>query len=300
MNKKNSLSKNDYLSLPNLEAAVNARVRTQIINRFFYDREHPEESLGNWVRNFSVSLNYPVEEGGIEKLENVRKSLYVRVFKSLKNWQNSGGAAQLNNLKLELVLYKDKSCHQADRQRLYIEFRCKTVRKTHITILFRCYVHSNNLYICVDSYQLGRLKVIAFCVHNFFLLCLFITLFSLGIPFILLGLIVLVPYANWIWTKIIKALRQGERFWTSVRQRFHKPVSDNSFDIDDVSIILKAIFPLILQATKSAFKAYNFKDLDEKLDEFINNASFQQTFNISTTGGIFGAIFGGTNNKVSN
>ncbi|MEB3342181.1 hypothetical protein [Okeania sp.] len=248
-----------------------------------------------------MSLNYRVKEEDIEKLENVRKSLYVRIFESLKNWKSAGVVGQLSKPKLELVLYKDKPYYQRDKQRLYIEFRYKSVRETNITILFRCYVHSNNLYIAVDSYLLGRLQIIIFCMHNFFLLFIFMTLFSLGIPFLILGLIVLIPYANWIWTKIIKALRQGEGFLTSLRQRFHKPISDNSFDVDDKSIILKAIFSLILQATKNAFKENNFavEGLDEKLDELINNAS-NQTFNIVAEGGISGAIFGGTSNKVVN
>jgi hypothetical protein len=117
----------------------------------------------------------------------------------------------------------------------------------------------------------------------------------------ILALIIPALYAYWIWGDVIKGIRQGDSFLRALRQRFPKRISNNSFDVDDSLIFLKVILPLIINSTKKAFVKNNLqiKELEDYLDEISKNIQ-QQSFSINTGGGsIFGAIFGGQNNKIS-
>jgi hypothetical protein len=154
---------------------------------------------------------------------------------------------------LKLVCYKDKKYHQ-DRERLYILIRRITVRQTEIVALCRFHKNEDSLYIAVESYALGGLKLSNLVFHNLLLLFLFQTALGIGASsgFIIVLFLPLL-YAYWIWGAVIKGLRQGETFFRALRQRFPRKISDNSFDIDDTLIFLKNLLPLITKVTKETF-----------------------------------------------
>lgn len=282
----------------------------QLINRFprFLDKEHPEELLGQWLSAFTISLNQQLPDDSLDKIEAINRDLYNCSIQTVNAWIKTQTDINEKTI-LKFIDYEDQK-YKSDRDRKYILVRRVTVRKTEVVALCRFHKSKDSLYLAVDCYILGNLQWVKLIFHNVVLLFLFISsltligLFNGFLGFLSWIIFLFIPllYTNWIWGGVIKGIRQGDDFFRALRQRFPKRISDNSFDIDDTLIFLKKLFPLITNATKQAFKKNDLqiKELDDYLDEISKNTK-NQGLSINMGGGsIFGSIFGGQNNKISN
>jgi hypothetical protein len=286
----------------------------QAINRFprLFDKEHPEELLGRWLKYQVISLNQQLPEDSQDKIQSIYNDLYYCTIKTVNSWIKDQQPRIHETTILKYIAYQDQKYQLTDRERHYILVRRITVRQTEIVSLCRFHKSNDSLYIGVDSFALGKLQWISLILHNLILLFLFqgsmsIIGFiasingSLGFLSLIIFLFIPLIYAYWIWGDVVKGIRQGDNFLRALRQRFPKRISDNSFDIDDTLIFLKQILPLIINATKQAFEknGLQIKELEDYLDEISKNIQ-QQSFSINTGGGnIIGAIFGGRDNKIS-
>ncbi|MBW4635288.1 MAG: FHA domain-containing protein [Iphinoe sp. HA4291-MV1] len=272
----------------------------KFINRGFFDREHPEELRGYFLRGFSISNNQDVDWENQSKLTQVRHDLYEEIYKTLVDFKKHDSYLE-EKLYFRIVKYIDYKYQISDRERLYIEIVLDTIRNTKISTLCRFFINGNNLYIAADSYALGRLKKRNLIFQTIILLILIPSLPGLFAFFIVPGIIAL-WYLYSVWIKFIRTLFQGESFMYALRINFQNKISNNSFDLDDTSIFLKSLFPLIIESLKKILKKHNMlsKQLEEYLEEISKNIG-GQTINIDTGGGgIFGSIFGSANSKVNN
>ncbi len=285
----------------------------QPINRFprLFDKEHPEELLGRWLSNCTISYNQQLPEDNQEKIESIYRDLYFCTIQTVNSWIQS--QERINEkTSLRYISYEDEK-YQSDRERNYIIVRRITVRQTEIVSLCRFFKSNDGLYIGVDYYILGKLKWLTVIFHNLVLLFLLqsslipiasVAAFNGFLGFLSMIIFLFIPmlYAYWIWGDVIKGMRQGENFLRALRQRFPKRISDNSFDIDDTSNFLKKLTPLITSSIKEALKKNGIetKEIIDYLDE-ISNKSMEQNFSVNTGGGnIIGSIFGGRNGRIIN
>ncbi len=270
------------------------------VNRHPFDREHPEDFRGFWLKDFNVSKNQEFDLKHLEKLNDVRLNLYKDLDRVLKEFTVNDTYLE-NKLHFRNLKYIDARLKNQDRDRLYIEIVFNTVRNTKITTLCRFFVHGNNLYIGIDSYILGRLKKRKLIIQFFILWLLGPLLPYLFGLFIIPGLLASL-YLYIIWVGFIRALLQGESFMYALRVNFPKDISVNSFDLDDSSMYLKSLLPLVLEALKRTLKEHNMleKEMNEYLEE-ISKKIIGQTINVNTGGGgIVGSILGSVSSKVSN
>lgn len=285
----------------------------QPINRFprLFDKQHPEELLGEWLKAFTISFNQQLPDSSLDKIESIHRDLYYCTIQTINTWiKNQQDINEKTSLKF--IYYEDQK-YKLDRDRNYILIRRITVRQTEIISLCRFHENKDGLYLAVNSYILGQLQWLKLIFHNLVLLFLFqsslpligfIAAFNGFLGFLSMIIILFFPllYAYWIWGGVVKGMRQGESFFRALRQRFPKKISDNSFDIDDTLIFLKNLFPLITNAMKQAFNknGLQIKELNDYLDEISKNIQ-DQNFSINTGGGnIIGSIFGGNNSRIYN
>lgn len=152
----------------------------QGINRGFFDKEHPEVNLGEWMRKFSISYLSNLKEEQTNKIDVITQDLYTITYDNLVKFISNTN----ENAVVQIVKYKDKQVPN-DKERLYILIKRKTIRKTEITTLCRFYKSNNRIYIGLDSYALGKLNWFMFIGLNLLWLIILIpTLFAL------LGLII--------------------------------------------------------------------------------------------------------------
>ena len=296
----------------------------QGINRGFFDKEHPEVNLGEWMRRYTVShlSNLKVEE--TNKIENIIQDLYTITYDNLVNYISNTDEKAI----VKVIKYKDKEVPN-DKERLYISIKIRTIRRTEITTLCRFYKSNNQIYIGLDSYALGKLNWFMFIglnllwliiliptlfallgliiadlatlfygLQSFSIGLLFTTLFSfifkiiLSLPGIFLGV--------WIWGDIIRGLNQKESLERAIRQRFHKTVSTNSFDLDDILIYLKTVIPLVLNSNIKAFEknGINVKDTNDYLIKLVEEIQNVRPNNLTVNGNVNGTIFGDQKNQM--
>jgi hypothetical protein len=182
-----------------------------------------------------------------------------------------------------------------------------TIRKTKITTLLRFFVNGDNLYLAADSYVLGKLKKRKLIFHSILLIIIVTTAINplvwfvpVSLLFIPIFLVLWYLYSTWI--KFIQALSQRESFITALRINFPKNISDNAFDLDDIFMFLKIIYPLMISSLEEVLRKHGLldEDLTTVLKDIRKNIS-QTTINVNTGGGgIIGAIFGGNNNSIKN
>jgi len=246
------------MTLDNQDSNKSFSEKTQYINRFLFDKKHPEENLGIWFQSVSGSTIFPTTIEDESKINNFIESLYSNLYQKLETTLKKDEL----NIKIEAILFIDKRV-SFDKKRLYLIIKNRSIRKTEITTLCRFYKSGNRIYIAIDSYGLGQIKWVPFLINVFIFLTTFLlTLPLLGIPAILLGLL--------MWKNIVKGLKQGETFERSVRQTYPKAINNNSFDHDDVSMYLKSLLPLIYDSIGETFKEYNI-DISEELQKIVQN-----------------------------
>lgn len=283
----------------NVDANLQKSQTERLINRGFFDREHPAESIGFLVRGFSISLNEAVGLEEREKLKATRNDLYNEIYKKLTKLENIDNYLA-RNTKFKTIKYIDTKYGERDKERLYLVIQLKTIRNTRITTLCRFFVHGNNLYLAVDSYALGTLKVSQLIWQSIIALILIPSLPMLFAFFVIPGILALV-YLYKVWIDVIRSLVQKEPLLEALRQKFNNNVSNNSFDEDDTLMYLKSIFPLIINSVSVALEKNGLlkEGIAEKLDKFLETG--QQVINIDTGGGnVLGSIFGGKSNQINN
>lgn len=275
------------------------------INRNLFDKEDPSELRGTWLKNFSFSFNRSLGVKAQSKLVTLRKDLYEGVCKKLEEFQKQD--AYLNAyLSFKVIRYIDYK-YQDDRERLYIEIIRNTIRGAKITTLLRFFVNGDNLYLAADSYALGELKKRKMIFHSilllfFILLALnpFVWVFIVSLLFIPAFLSLWYLYSAWI--ELIRALSQGEPFLHALRLNFPKNIKGNAFDLDDISMFLKSIYPLIIFSLEETLGKNDLLDEDLRtILENIRDNIGQSSININTDGGnIIGGIIGGISNVINN
>lgn len=285
-----------------------SKFRIQSINRGFFDKEHPEVNLGKWWSGYARYDLYDLKTDEVEKADEIIQDLYLITYENIERF-----IANTNeNTKVQIIKYKDKQVPN-DKERLYILIKNRTIRKTETTTLCRFYKSSNQVYIGIDSYVLGRLNWFSFIGLNLLFLCiliptlfillgliiadlglllyalgnfdigtLFVTIFSfiskilLSLPAVFVGI--------WIWGDIIKGLNQGESLERAIRQRFHKRGKFNSFDLDDITMYLKTFYPLVIDSAEQAFRKNGIEREDiifqlRQVRDVIKNTTPNQTIN---------------------
>ncbi|MBE9033208.1 hypothetical protein IQ266_26075 [filamentous cyanobacterium LEGE 11480] len=291
--------------------------RSQRINRGFFDKAHPAELIGKRLLGWSIRQSYNLGVFGIsnEAILGIREEIYFAIINRLAS--NKSLDNHTSRFQYQICCYEDIKLASVDRDRTYLKIEIETVRGTLLTILLRIHKHGEHLYIVVDSYSLGKIKPWLALIHTFILLNLFTPPFIgtmgglialvTGDPngwLIVMGLaipiLIFVVYFWIFWIDIVKALFQGENIVGALRQKFNKPVTDNSFDVDDVLIFLKIIWPLTTDVVERSFKNHGIESqgITDYLQEIARNSK-NQGIQINTGGGgIFGSIFGGSNNSI--
>lgn len=295
------------------------------INRGFFDKVHPAELLGARLGEWSIKLIYNTKEND-SSLDNakiliIRQSIYQEIISSLQGERLEDPHAK--KFEYRLINYVDSKYNKQDRERIYLRIDKETIRDTLITVMCRIYKHGDFLYIAVDSYALGPLKMGSAIFQAFALIFIFIPLGISGLGSLLTGLGLLFSgvgvlasltalatgigllfvcklYIDFFWLSVIKALFQKEGFGPALRQGFNRPVTGNSFDVDDGLMFLKILWPLMTESIKSGFSKneIELKSLEDYLKEIAEN-SVNQGITVNTGGGgIIGAIFGGNNNSI--
>lgn len=311
--------------LADQESRLNAKSSLLNINRGFFDKAHPSELLGKSLNQWRIRLNYDLksEVEGLESstIQQVRADIYTEIIQRLQAGQLDDPHA--SKFTYRLIEYSDVKHRNQDRERIYLRIERETLRGTLTTVLFRVYKHGDYLYISADSYAIGALKFWSAAFHSLLLIIFF---FALGLPAVAsffamlaslsdpytasLGLMGFFSglglgflywlYISTFWINVIKALFQSEGFLPSLRQGFYQDVTSNSFDVDDVLMFLKVLWPLIIGAIQAALakNGIHLKTERDYLQEIAENSANQGITVNTGGGGIFGAIFGGSNNKV--
>ncbi|NES92960.1 MAG: hypothetical protein F6K13_29140 [Okeania sp. SIO2B9] len=204
-----------------------------------------------------------------------------------------------------------------DRERWVIRILHETPRQTIISTLCRFYTNGTNLYIGIDSYFIGRLKIWSLVFHTV-LLFFFGLWFLIGIitnigtiflvitdpmliaSFFMTILFMIIPglYLYLSWFPVAKAMLDGESFMAALKHRFNDNQFQNMFDEDDVLTYLKSLLPFILQRLKVVLKEYGIEDQDvyKKLDGIIAGIENQQ-ISFNNSGVMFGVQFGNNNSQ---
>jgi len=157
------------------ESSLSKPIR-QPINRFpsLFDKEHPEELLGRWLKYQVISFNQQLPENSQDKIQPIYNDLYYCTIKRVNSWIEDQKNTRINETTiLKYIAYLDQKYQLVDRERHYILVRRITVRQTEIVSLCRFHKSNDSLYIGVDSFVLGKLQWISLILHNLLLLFLF-------------------------------------------------------------------------------------------------------------------------------
>ena len=297
------------------------------INFPFFGKKDPSQYLGLWLENFAISF-YPysnistseIVDESKQDVTEIRKKIYEDLLENLKFLTGINESQEGVKIRYFLYEYQDerlKLRSKPDRERWVIRILYETPRQTMISTLCRFYTNGTNLYIGIDSYFIGRLKIWSLLSHTLLLL-VFGLWFLIGIvtnigtillvivnPLLIASLFVtilsvIIPglYLYFSWFPVAKAMLDGESFMAALKHRFNDDQFQNLFDKDDVLTYLKSLLPLILQRLKIVLKRYGIDDPNvyKKLDEIIASIENQQiTFNNS--GPMFGVQFGNNNSQ---
>lgn len=295
------------------------------INRGFFDKTHPAELLGASLDEWEFKLNYDLDEIQTldeEKIASLRESIYQEIITCLEAGKVDN--SHINRFTYQIINYVDSKYGHLDRERMYLRIDRETVRSTLVTVMARVYKHGKYIYIGVDSYAIGPLRLWSAIFHGFLLIFFFLPIGLTALTSILGGFgaflsrlaspaaaigglasgivlgFIFFLYIRLFWIKFIKAIFQREDFLSALRQSFNRPIAYNSFDVDDVLMFLKILFPLVTESIRKSFQEYgiDLKDDKDYLKE-IAERSVSGEITINTGGGgIFGSIFGGSNNSV--
>lgn len=295
------------------------------INRGFFDKAHPSELLGSRLGEWSIKLIYNAKEDNgtlsDSDVDQIRQTIYREIIDSLQEGKIDDPHAK--SFEYRLLNYIDSKYSSRDRERIYLRIDRETIRDTLITVMCRVYKNGDFLYIGVDSFALGPLKLWSAILQAIILFFVILPLGVTGLGSLLTGIGIMLSgvgvlaslttlatglaflficnfYINLFWINVIKALFQKESFMSALRQGFNRPVTDNSFDVDDGLMFLKMLWPLVTSSITNGFRknGIEFRSINDYLKEISEN-SVNQGITVNTGGGgIFGAIFGGNNNSV--
>lgn len=314
------------------------------INRKFFDKQHPFELVGERLSGWNLKLHK-----GIDKLvsaensstsseltiqevrDNVRRSFYSEIQRRFDRGEMSD--EHCKNTEINIYKYVDAKSYKdskgrirQDRERLYLKITRETLRGTLVTVFCRVLTHGNSLYIAVDSFALGELKVSAVVLQSVLLLIIIPIALSAfgwilaGIPLLFSGLFqfnwqlvvalgqlvagVLVlnicyGYFSFAWANVVKALAQKEPWKTALRQGFHHRLTTNAFDVDDTLAFLKTLWPLIIDSMSTALNENGLQEesTSQYLKEIATNSK-SQGITVNGGSGILNFMFGGEGNQI--
>jgi len=291
-------------------------------------KKSPAQYIGVILSNFSISHYLfipPSGSGSIESLNDLRKNvksirtkLYERIINQLSDLISLSDQEEGVRTTYYFEEYEDywlRFNNKPDRQRWVLRIVRITPRNTIISTLCRFYTSDTNIYIGIDSYFLGKIRVLSIVFHSLLLL-FFLPSFLLGslgvigaflfspksaeftITFAwgILNLLTGGPYLYFSWFPVVKALLDGESFMAALKSRFHDKMFRNIFDEDDVLTYLRSVLPLTLEQLTVVLKEHGIdnEDVFKKLDELIEvTKNKEMTFNNS--GSIFGLQLGNNN-----
>jgi len=209
-------------------------------NRFL-DITDPAEFLGFGLSNFDISISYPVPTEIRERLGSIQQEFYTEISRKIQE-------EKLGNTKCKVLDYQDsKVVYENPRRYLKIEY--STARKTQVTSLVRCLISGDNLYIGLDSYVLGGLKISSLVIQSVIsFLALFLSLRLLP----LFPLVAIYLFFNWI--DVYRATRQKPGLLYGLRCKFNKSLDLGSFNVDDTLMFLKSASPIVTSTIEEVFK----------------------------------------------
>ncbi|MDJ0599764.1 MAG: hypothetical protein QNJ37_13090 [Crocosphaera sp.] len=217
------------------------KAKNKVFNGFL-DITDPGEFLGRELSNFSISLNYPISNELKDRLPVIQQGFYEKIVEKLD--QESFG-----NTKYHVIDYQDSKVYN-ESPRKYLKIEYSTARSTQVTTLTRCLIHGDNLYIALDSYVLGGLKIKALIIQTV------ISFLSLYLATIFPPLSILVfVYLYFTWIDVFRATRQKPGLMYGLRCKFNKSLDLGLFNTDDTLMFLKSLLPIVTSTVREVFRS---------------------------------------------
>ncbi|MEH2078073.1 MAG: hypothetical protein V7K57_27365 [Nostoc sp.] len=274
--------------------SINIVGRGQVVDVGVTSFKDPAKSAGIQIYSSSLYQTYHVSR---DKVKQICERLYNHVVDDL-NGRNLGDSRfRIITFREGVNLVRD---HRYDNQeRTYIVITRDTLRDTRATILVRFLTYSDNLYVGVDTYVLGKFNIFAFIRK---------VLLTVLLPWFAITPLSFVPGLNvllWLiylcilflaWWGLIQRIRQVGDLGTALRLEFSKVLDLGYFNLDDVTMFTKSNLYTIVTSIKDVFKIEKLPI--ESLDAFIRNIN---NINISAGGNInmSDSAIGVSNNVVS-
>ncbi|MGB3788015.1 MAG: hypothetical protein WA949_08395 [Phormidesmis sp.] len=257
----------------------------------FLDITDPAEFLGAPLSNFSISIIYPVRQEDRGKISDIQSGIYEGIITKLSD-------RSLGRVNSFVRDYKDDRVPQ-EPSRKYLKVVFDTPRSTQVTSLIRCLVIGDNLYLAVDSYVLGGLKITALLFQISVSLVLLFLSTQIFPPFLFLAALV---YLFFTWIDVYRATRQEPSLLYGLRCKFNKSKDLGSFNSDDTAMYLKSITKIVTSTTKEVFRSSGL-NFDSMLDVLrgIEQKAIGQTVTVEAGGDIsmFGVNIGSYNSQAN-